>query len=360
MDWQTLFTRLMHSDNGNLLLAYDEVQQWPAGILEDLINLKLVRKSHDAQTVICPGCEEQCYEPVHTFRDQNRAFIVCTQRDDTNRVKIDLKQLQQWQMSIESTYQILSYQTGLSVADLKALPLRWQDVFELTGSQWAISSRYLLNLAATFRICDIDPSENRIVVDAHFCTITYKQETKTVKLLKGMRYILYLIQNKHRNVHIHELSNAIDPPDVSFVDDNLSEQSAAELELQGLSLDSVNHDELVDAKTISDCKSAIDKIKEDIEEASAFGDYDRQEELEIKREEIEHYLYSNLNHKGKSRLSNSPAENRRKGIGKLIGRAVKNLDKPFPTLAEHFQQIQTGEYCCYHPKPDIEWKIFKN
>ena len=83
-------------------LAWDEVQQWQAGVLADLLALGLLTKVANTQSLICKGCEQQCFMPVALTDDGERAFIVCDdpdQQEYMGRINVQLQRLQQWQAS---------------------------------------------------------------------------------------------------------------------------------------------------------------------------------------------------------------------------------------------------------------------
>lgn len=83
-------------------LGWDELRQWQEGVLEAFLDLGLLVKDVKAKSLVCTGCEQQCFMPVYLAEDEQRAFIVCDDPDKQSqmgRVAITLDCLQQWQVS---------------------------------------------------------------------------------------------------------------------------------------------------------------------------------------------------------------------------------------------------------------------
>lgn len=98
---QDLIQRI--GSNGGGILPWEQVREWPEGAIEVFEKAGWVKKAVPAKTVECPGCEENCFMPVHVMSAKNgklpRAYVACDRRDDMGRVPIPLHYLQQWQIS---------------------------------------------------------------------------------------------------------------------------------------------------------------------------------------------------------------------------------------------------------------------
>jgi hypothetical protein len=76
----------------------------------------LLVKGTPADTLTCPGCEEDCLMPVEiitTASGAMRAFVVCDRRDDVARVDIARDQLEQWTCSPERVADVLARLLGI-------------------------------------------------------------------------------------------------------------------------------------------------------------------------------------------------------------------------------------------------------
>jgi len=89
-----------------------ELAGWPDDSVAALKSQRLIRKTRPANSVVCPGCEQQCVMPVHTVVGLSRpsagrpgrsnSFVVCDKRDDINRVPVERDRLTQWVCSTAS------------------------------------------------------------------------------------------------------------------------------------------------------------------------------------------------------------------------------------------------------------------
>lgn len=93
--------QLLGSADGGGIISWNETNRWPKGTLEIFQKAGLIKPTTSAQSVECPGCEDNCFMPVHVFPPEHgrpaRAFVACDRRDDIGRVKISEEQLKQWQ-----------------------------------------------------------------------------------------------------------------------------------------------------------------------------------------------------------------------------------------------------------------------
>jgi len=81
-------------------LSWDEVAQWPAGVLDLLTRCGILREQRPASSIGCDGCEEACLEDIVFVGtgDDTRAYVACQRRDDIGRVEVPLDRLRRWQV----------------------------------------------------------------------------------------------------------------------------------------------------------------------------------------------------------------------------------------------------------------------
>ncbi|MEJ1381086.1 MAG: hypothetical protein RPT95_08995 [Candidatus Sedimenticola sp. (ex Thyasira tokunagai)] len=92
-----LLGRFQALGESSLLIGFDEVQCWPEGALNTLLETGLIAPASPAKTTICKRCEEECSMRVRIIPgDHPRAFIMC---EEHGREPVDLKELQQWQLT---------------------------------------------------------------------------------------------------------------------------------------------------------------------------------------------------------------------------------------------------------------------
>ncbi|MGE4348685.1 MAG: hypothetical protein AB7D28_02835 [Candidatus Berkiella sp.] len=105
-----ILTRLSTVGN-SISLSFDEVEQWPSGLLNTLVQAGLLVKDVQAQSLQCTGCEYGCFMPVVFAEDTLRAFIVCDhseQQDHMGRIAVNLSRLSQWQLNTKQVATVLA------------------------------------------------------------------------------------------------------------------------------------------------------------------------------------------------------------------------------------------------------------
>lgn len=112
---QELIQRL--GSGGDSTLAWEQIREWPKGAVEGFEKAGWIKAAAPASTLECPGCEHNCFMPVHVLPEANgrpsRAFVACDRRDDMGRVKIPLVRLRQWQVTESQVARWVSGALGL-------------------------------------------------------------------------------------------------------------------------------------------------------------------------------------------------------------------------------------------------------
>lgn len=124
-----------------------ELSQWPPKTVAAMKDQKLLEKSRPAESVICPGCERECFMPVHVIPVDgaaSRAFVVCDKRSDINRVSVASGDLEQWQASGESVADCIARLLALTRSGAPAVGGGRWDVGTFKGAK---QSSHLVLLA---------------------------------------------------------------------------------------------------------------------------------------------------------------------------------------------------------------------
>lgn len=111
-----LVDRLGASGGTAVLISEAELCRWPGEAVLALKSQRIIAKAKAADSALCPGCEEECVVPVITFpggEGAARSFILCEQRDDTNRVPVTTSHLLQWRCSLELVCGFVADSLGL-------------------------------------------------------------------------------------------------------------------------------------------------------------------------------------------------------------------------------------------------------
>ena len=111
-----LLARVGASNGAAVLVSEEELRHWPEAAVHAMKSHKLLVKASPAASVVCPGCEKECFMPVHTRNHETRgpeSFIVCDKRDDINRVPVAAECLRQWQCGLEAVARFVAQGLGL-------------------------------------------------------------------------------------------------------------------------------------------------------------------------------------------------------------------------------------------------------
>lgn len=134
-----IFDRLGRADSAEEIFGADEAADWPAGEIDLLIKVGLLRRAEPAQRIECKGCEQICFMPVNVLPAEGnrpaRAFISCDKRDDIGRVPVEMRRLEQWQTTSDMIADVLAQLLGLSrTASKQGDGKRW-DIGVLRGKK---------------------------------------------------------------------------------------------------------------------------------------------------------------------------------------------------------------------------------
>ncbi len=165
-----------------------------------------------------------------------------------------------------------------------------------------------------------------------FWEVSYQGQTATIKDMKGLHDIGYLLENPGKEIHCSELmQTALDP------------QSGVET---------------IDAKAKKEYEKRIRVLQEEIEEAESMNNIEEANALIVEYEKLIEYLANSLGLGGRTRQVNSSLEKARTAVTWRIRSAIKKISRVHPALAKHLNSsIRTGINCSYHPEHEIEWQL---
>jgi hypothetical protein len=357
-----LLARLLAGGGSALLIEFDEIECWPAGILAALTEAGLITATSPTVSLTCGGCERACRMPVHVLPGEPaRAFIACDKRDDVARVSVPLERLQQWQLSEAALVRVLAAAAAdrpVTVAQIEAnlavLPLH--SIVSL------VDGRLVVNREALSRCllpAPVDTSGNRFRRTGDHWSVSYQGQTRTLKDRLGLRYLVQLIARPDREFLVADLYYTVNPPDGDAIDTRHAAMSAAELEEQGLAAgDLGNSGDTLSLEDRKRLKQDCERLRERIEDTKERGNESLQAQLEDELDQALEYLAAETGLGGRTRKASSGIERVRKSVSKNIDREIRKLVTVFPALGHHLQQsVTTGTQCCYAPSPRVDWVI---
>ena len=98
------------------VVSTEELNQWPAAAVSAMKSHNLLLKARPANSVVCPGCEQECSMPVQTVTRANApaaSFVVCDKRSDINRVAVPAARLTQWRCDAQAVCGFIAACLGL-------------------------------------------------------------------------------------------------------------------------------------------------------------------------------------------------------------------------------------------------------
>lgn len=113
--WTDILTRA--DTRGAELLSADDTATWPAGVLDLLVKLGVLREAEPATSVVCRECAEGCWIEPRIQDDPRTGKVIgryrCPRPEGVGPFTVDLARMRQWEFHL----------AGLAAATAKALKL---------------------------------------------------------------------------------------------------------------------------------------------------------------------------------------------------------------------------------------------
>jgi hypothetical protein len=109
---------------------------------------------------------------------------------------------------------------------------------------------------------------------------------------------------------------------------------------------------ILDERAKAAYRRRLAEIEEDIEQARALEDTDREAQADAERDFLVRELASAVGLGGRDRRAASDSERARSGVTRAVRKAIARIGEHHPQLGEHLtRSIRTGTYCAYVPDP---------
>ncbi len=113
-----------------------------------------------------------------------------------------------------------------------------------------------------------------------------------------------------------------------------------------------------DAKALARYKREVHRLRALEADAGTDGNQAGEFKARQEREELEEFLAKNLGLGGRTRQTNSPAEQERKNTSRAVKRAQDSLDALLPALADHLRtSVKLGLNPIYNPVGTVNWLV---
>jgi tetratricopeptide (TPR) repeat protein len=187
--------------------------------------------------------------------------------------------------------------------------------------------------------------------EGEFWSVTFEDATVRLRDAKGLRYLVRLLADPHREFHVLELIAAECGWPADARSAMTTEPGHAFLGDAGA---------LLDARAKAAYRRRLAEIEEDLEEARATGDVPRQAQASTEREVLVRELSRAVGLGGRDRRAGSAAERARVSVTRSVRSVLVRIREHSAALGEHLDRcIRTGTRCAYQPDPrsPVEWMI---
>lgn len=213
-------------------------------------------------------------------------------------------------------------------------------------------------LTATASLTDLLPEavrppveeENVFLREGEGWTITFQGETVVLRKQKGLTYLAVLLANPGRQYTLEELTTAAgeSPPATGIEMDGEEGLGKGESALR---------DPVLDAHSLRSIQQAREHLQEDLREAIAGRDLERQESLRKEIKMIREYEESASARGRRSRLFPNESSKLQERMRTAIRRSRKRIEENLPALAAHLTTyLHSTGYWSYQPEPPVSWK----
>jgi tetratricopeptide (TPR) repeat protein len=166
--------------------------------------------------------------------------------------------------------------------------------------------------------------------EGDYWSVVFEGRTVRVRDLKGMRYLAQLLAHPGREFHVLDLVAAETGQQVAPGDAG----------------------ELLDERAKTAYRRRLAEIEEDIEQARALEDAEREAQADAERDFLVRELASAVGLGGRDRRTASASERARSGVTRAVRQGIARIGEHHPELGEHLNDaVRTGTYCAYAPDP---------
>jgi tetratricopeptide (TPR) repeat protein len=166
--------------------------------------------------------------------------------------------------------------------------------------------------------------------EGDYWTVVFEGRTVRIRDLKGMRYLAQLLARPGRELHVLDLVAAETGQQTALGDAG----------------------EILDERAKAAYRRRLAEIEEDIEQARALADAEREAQADAERDLLVKELARAVGLGGRDRRAASASERARSGVTRALRQAIARLGEHHPELGEHLgRTVRTGTYCAYVPDP---------
>jgi len=192
---------------------------------------------------------------------------------------------------------------------------------------------------------------NAFCQSGDYWSISFQDDTVTLRDLKGLHYLARLLAHPGREFHVLDLVSSEVAPSADVPGTTDPELTSFGWGDSGA---------LLDTQAKNAYRRRLADIDEDLEEARQTGDSGRVGQAEAERDFLIRELSRAVGLGGRDRRAGSASERARVSVTRAIRHALSRIRQHHPPLGEHLDRaIRTGTYCAYLPDTRITapWRI---
>ena len=166
--------------------------------------------------------------------------------------------------------------------------------------------------------------------EGDYWLLVFEGRTVRVRDLKGMRYLAQLLAHPGREFHVVDLVAAETGQQMALGDAG----------------------EILDERAKGAYRRRLAEIEDDIEQARALEDAEREAQADAERDFLVRELARAVGLGGRDRRAGSASERARSGVTRAVRQGIARIGEHHPQLGEHLtRSVRTGTYCAYAPDP---------
>jgi hypothetical protein len=170
------------------------------------------------------------------------------------------------------------------------------------------------------------PGAVELALEGEYWTVRGFGELSRVRDNRGMRMLAQLLEQPGRELHVLDLSGALEP------------------------VDGGDGGEVLDAQARAAYLERARELEAELEQAEAWNDAGRRERAQEELDALRAELSRATGLGGKARRSGSAVERARVNVRRRLTLALDHVHKTSPALGRHLRAcVRTGVYCSYQP-----------
>jgi tetratricopeptide (TPR) repeat protein len=184
------------------------------------------------------------------------------------------------------------------------------------------------------------PMRGEVHREGEYWCLTFDGLTVRVRDAKGLRYLARMLAVPGRAFHVLDLV-ALERGEIADVPAGSALTPAHSLGDAG---------QMLDARAKDAYRRRLAEIEEDIDEARAIGDVERELQADAERTFLARELSRAVGLGGRDRRAGSPSERARASVTRAVRSAIGRIREHHQPLGELLDRdIRTGVYCAYRP-----------